>query len=265
MPITLFSPMGRDMLGFGLPAPFGLRDEVFALVLPLPVVFLRGLIFFDGAFRAPRNRTLDMMVLVEDAIGAGWLYSLYVTLTGGGEVFFEARGADHVRLVGALVRDAARGGANDAIRALLDLGAADGDVIRDGVEVDVPTSEGAGRRPGAGPSRREGARRRRRPGGPFRGGRVDGDRGVLPVDKTAGSAVVGASITTGTLRVEATKVGADSALAQIVALVQQAQNPKALGRVADWAAFWLVLVAIIEEGSRARGLRPSWSARRSRR
>ena len=90
VPITLFSPMGRDMLGFGLPAPFGLRDEVFALVLSLPVVFYAGWIFFDGAFRALRNRTLDMMVLVAIAIGAGWLYSLYVTLTGGGEVFFEA-------------------------------------------------------------------------------------------------------------------------------------------------------------------------------
>ena len=91
VPITLFSPMGRDILGFGLPAPFGLRDEVFALVLSLPVVFYAGWIFFDGAFRALRNRTLDMMVLVAIAIGAGWLYSLYVTLTGGGEVFFEHR------------------------------------------------------------------------------------------------------------------------------------------------------------------------------
>ena len=47
-------------------------------------------IFFDGAVRALRARTLDMMVLVAVAVGAGWLYSLYVTLTGGGDVFYEA-------------------------------------------------------------------------------------------------------------------------------------------------------------------------------
>jgi len=69
----------------------------------------------------------------------------------------------------------------------------------------------------------------------------------LPVAKSAGSTVIGASInTTGTLRVRATKVGSDTALAQIVALVQQAQNSKAPGqRLADRAAFWLVLVALI--------------------
>ena len=69
----------------------------------------------------------------------------------------------------------------------------------------------------------------------------------LPVAKAPGSAVIGASVnTTGTLRVRATKVGADTALAQIVALVQEAQNSKAPGqRLADRAAFWLVLVALI--------------------
>jgi Cu2+-exporting ATPase len=69
----------------------------------------------------------------------------------------------------------------------------------------------------------------------------------LPVMKSAGSEVIGASVnTTGTLRVRATKVGSETALAQIVALVQQAQNSKAPGqRLADRAAFWLVLVALI--------------------
>ncbi|HEY9264982.1 MAG TPA: cation transporter, partial [Mycobacterium sp.] len=90
IPITLWSPMGRDMFGFHLPAPFGLRDDVFALLLSLPVVFYSAWIFFDGAWRALRARTLDMMVLVAVAVGAGWLYSVGVTLTGGGEVFYEA-------------------------------------------------------------------------------------------------------------------------------------------------------------------------------
>ena len=78
----------------------------------------------------------------------------------------------------------------------------------------------------------------------------------LPVAKAPGSAVIGASVnTTGTLRVRATKVGADTALAQIVALVQEAQNSKAPGqRLADRAAFWLVLVALIGGGADVRRL-----------
>jgi len=60
------------------------------LLLSLPVIFYSCGIFFDGAVRALRARTLDMMVLVAVAIGSGWLYSLIVTLTGGGDVFYEA-------------------------------------------------------------------------------------------------------------------------------------------------------------------------------
>ena len=66
------------MIGFSVPAPFGLRDDVFS-ILSLPVIFYSAWIFFDGAWRALRARTLDMMVLVAVAIGAGWLYSVYVT------------------------------------------------------------------------------------------------------------------------------------------------------------------------------------------
>ena len=54
-------------------APFGLRDDVFSLLLSLPVVFWSAWIFFDGAWRALRARTLDMMVLVAVAVGAGWV------------------------------------------------------------------------------------------------------------------------------------------------------------------------------------------------
>jgi Cu2+-exporting ATPase len=72
----------------------------------------------------------------------------------------------------------------------------------------------------------------------------------IPVHKAPGQSVVGATINTnGTLRVRATKVGADTALAQIVKLVQQAQNSKAPGqKLADRAAFWLVFVALIGGG-----------------
>jgi P-type Cu2+ transporter len=248
IPILLWSPIGREVIGFTVPAPFGLRDDVFSLILSLPVIFYSAWIFFDGAWRALRARTLDMMVLVAVAIGAGWLYSVYVTLTGGGEVFYEAATvlAAFV-LLGHWFEMRARGGANDAIRALLELAPPMAVVIRDGEPVEVPTAEV-----------KVGDLLQIRPGAkvPVDGAVVEGESEIdesmvtgesLPVAKTIDSQVIGASVnTTGTLRVRATKVGSDTALAQIVALVQQAQNSKAPGqRLADRAAFWLVLVALV--------------------
>src|SRR5829696_5669927 len=248
IPILLWSPIGREVIGFTVPAPFGLRDDVFSLILSLPVIFYSAWIFFDGAWRALRARTLDMMVLVAVAIGAGWLYSVYVTLTGGGEVFYEAATvlAAFV-LLGHWFEMRARGGANDAIRTLLELAPPMAVVIRDGEPVEVPTADV-----------KVGDLLLIRPGAkvPVDGRVAEGESEVdesmvtgesLPVAKAVESQVIGASVnTTGTLRVRTTKVGADTALAQIVALVQQAQNSKAPGqRLADRAAFWLVLVALV--------------------
>ena len=248
VPITLWSPIGREVIGFTVPAPFGLRDDVFSLILSLPVIFYAAWIFFDGAYRALRARTLDMMVLVAVGVGAGWLYSLVITLTGGGDVFYEAATvlASFV-LLGHWFEMRARGGANDAIRTLLELAPAQALVIRNGEPVEVPTSEII---PGDLMMVRPGSKV------PTDGVVEDGDSDIdesmvtgesLPVAKTVGSEVIGATVnTTGALRVRATKVGADTALAQIVALVQEAQNSKAPGqRLADRAAFWLVLVALI--------------------
>ncbi|MCW1957832.1 MAG: heavy metal translocating P-type ATPase [Mycobacterium sp.] len=248
IPIMLFSPMGRDMLGFHIPAPFGLRDDVFTFLLSLPVVFYSAWIFFDGAWRALRARTLDMMVLVAVAVGAGWLYSVGVTLTGGGEVFYEAAAMlTTFVLLGHWFEMRARGGANDAIRTLLELAPPMAVVIRDGEPVEVPTADVIA-----------GDLLLIRPGAkiPVDGTVVEGTSEVdesmvtgesLPVSKSSGDTVIGASInTTGRLRVRATKVGSETVLAQIVAMVQEAQNSKAPGqRLADRAAFWLVLVALI--------------------
>ncbi|WP_239309613.1 copper-translocating P-type ATPase [Frankia sp. Cj3] len=248
IPILLWSAIGRDVLGFDVAAPFGLRDDVFQLILSLPVIFWASWIFFDGAIRALRARTLDMMVLVAVAIGTGWTYSLVVTLTGGGDVFYEAATvlAAFV-LLGHWFEMRARGGATDAIRALLQLVPEKALVVRDGEPVEVPTAEVA-----------VGDLLLVRPGGKIavdgmvEAGESDLDESMvtgesLPVHKTVGTQVIGATInTTGTLRVRATKVGADTALAQIVALVQEARNSKAPGqRLADRAAFWLVLVALL--------------------
>ena len=248
IPIVLWSSIGRTVLHFTVPAPFGLRDDLFQLLLSLPVIFYAARIFFDGAVRALRARTLDMMVLVAVAIASGWLYSLAVTLAGGGDVFYEAVSvlAAFV-LLGHWFEMRARGGANDAIRQLLSLAPPMALVIRSGEPIEIPTAEV-----------KVGDLLLIRPGAriPVDARVEEGESEVdesmvtgesLPVSKKPGADLIGASINNnGTLRARAVRVGADTALAQIVKLVQEAQNSKAPAQaLADRAAFWLVLVALI--------------------
>ncbi len=248
IPIVLWSPIGRDVLGFSLAAPFAMRDDVWSLLLSLPVVLYSCSIFFRGAYQALSARTLDMMVLVAVAVGVGWTYSVVVTISGGGDVFYEAASvlAAFV-LLGHWFEMRARGGANEAIRALLDLAPPLATVVRSGETIEVPTAEVV-----------VGDLLLVRPGSKVAVDGIveDGDSDVdesmvtgesLPVHKGPGAVVIGATINkNGTLRVRATKVGEDTALAQIVKLVHEAQNSKAPGqRLADRAAFWLVFVALI--------------------
>jgi Cu2+-exporting ATPase len=248
IPIVAWSMVGTKLFGTELATPFGIDREVWQLLLSLPVVLWASSIFFIGALAALRARTLDMMVLVAVAIGVGWLYSVAATFFIEGEVFYEAAGmlATFV-LLGHWFEMRARGGANDAIRALLDLAPPMAVVLRDGEPVDVPTAEVSVAdlvliRPGSKI--------------PVDATVEDGESQVdestvtgesLPVHKRVGDHLIGATINkNGTLRARATAVGSDTALAQIVKLVQEAQNSKAPGqRLADRAAFWLVLVALI--------------------
>jgi Cu2+-exporting ATPase len=248
VPILLWSAIGRQVLHFGVPAPLGLRDDVFQLILSLPVIGYSARIFFDGAISALRARTLDMNVLVAVAIAAGWAYSVVVTLRGGGDVFYEASTVlSAFVLLGHWFEMRARGGANDAVRALLSLAPPKAIVIRDGQQVEVPTSEV-----------QVGDLLLIKPGSKLpvdavvEDGTSEVDESVvtgesLPVSKTPGAELIGGSINkNGTLRARATKVGSDTALAQIVKLVQEAQSSKAPGQqLADRAAFWLVLVALV--------------------
>jgi len=247
IPIFLYSPIATDVFSLRLAAPFGIRTDVLSLVLSLPVVFYSSAVFFRGAVAAVRNRTLDMMVLVATSIGVGWAYSLLVVFGLPGEHFFEA-----ISLLAAFVlfghwmEMRARAGASDAVRALLDLAPPMAVVIRGGEPVEVPTAEV-----------HAGDLLLVRPGSkvPVDATVEEGDSSVdesmitgesLPVAKRPGDALIGATINKeGALRARATRVGSDTALAQIVALVQAAQNSKAPAqRLADRAAFWLVLVAL---------------------
>ncbi len=248
IPIALWSPLGKSLFGSTPPTPFGMRDDLWQFFLSLPVIFYSSWIFFRGAYFALKARTLDMMVLVAVAIGTGWIYSVAATFWISGDVFYEAAAflATFV-LLGHWFEMRARGGANDAMRALLDLAPPKALVLRDGEPVEAPTSEVV-----------VGDLLLVRPGAkiPVDAEVVEGESDVdesmvtgesMPVSKQPGAKLVGATINkNGTLRARATAVGSDTALAQIVKLVQEAQNSKAPAqRLADRAAFWLVLVALI--------------------
>ena len=248
VPIAVWSPLGDSIFGSTPPTPFGMRESLWQFLLALPVVFYSSTVFFKGAYKALKAKTLDMMVLVAIAIGTGWIYSVAATFWIRGDVFYEASAflATFV-LLGHWFEMRARGGANDAIRALLDLAPPKAVVIRDGRELELPTAEVV-----------VGDLVLIRPGAkvPVDAEVVEGSSSVdesmvtgesLLVSKQPGDKLVGATINKqGTLRARATAVGSDTALAQIVKLVQAAQNSKAPAqRLADRAAFWLVLVALV--------------------
>ena len=244
--ILAWSSVGSSVFGHELGTPFGLDRKVWQLLLSLPVLYAARM-FFTGALEALRQRTLDMNVLVAVAIGVSWVYSVAVTAGLSGDVFYDAGAmlATFV-LLGHWFEMRARGGASNAIRTLLDLAPPMAVVLRDGEPVEVPTAAVA-----------VGDVLLIRPGAkvPVDAEVIEGQSEVdestvtgesLPVHKGPGDALVGATINkNGTLRAAATAIGSDTALAQIVNLVQEAQNSKAPAqRLADRAAAWLVLVAL---------------------
>ena len=232
IPIVLWSPIGRDVRHFNASAPFGMRDDVWSLLLSLPVIFYSDTIFFRGAIAALRARTLDMMVLVSVGVGARWLYSLGVTLSGGGDVFYEAATVlSAFVLLGHWFEMRARGGADDSIRSLLDLAPPMAVVLRDGETTELPTADVVVGdlllvRPGA----------KVPVDGTVEDGSSDIDESMvtgesMPVHKQIDSNVVRATINrNGTLRVRANKVGHDTALAQIVNSSRKLRTPRPPGR-----------------------------------
>jgi cation-transporting ATPase V/Cu+-exporting ATPase len=200
------------------------------------VQFWVGWPFLREAARRARRGTANMDTLIAVGTLAAYGYSVAQLLTGGMELYFETS----ILLIafltlGRFLEARARGRAGQAIRALLELGAKQARMLRDGVEVMVPVEQVT-----------VGALLRVRPGEkvPVDGEVVEGASAVdesmltgesVPVDKAPGDRVAGATVnTSGVLTVRATAVGADTALAQIVQLVEQAQAGKGqLQRLAD--------------------------------
>ena len=246
VPIFFYSPMGL----FTPPAPpFDLDLNVWLLIFATLAVVYPSWPFFVSAWRALRTGTLSMAVLIVLSVGTGYLFSVVTTFffKEAGQ-FFEAVAVLLVFiLLGHWLEMRARAGASSAIKALMDLTPAKASVIRNGAEVEVPTAEVlAGEivviRPG----------NKIPVDGTVETGESLVDESMLtgesmPVQKGPGATVIGATINkSGSFRYKATKVGADTALAQIVKLVQEAQNSKAPAQLlADRAAQWLVISAIV--------------------
>jgi P-type Cu2+ transporter len=245
IPVFLLSPVTTDFFGLEIIGSQAVRNWLM-LVLSAPVVFYAGWIFIGGAYTSLRSRALNMSVLIAVGVLAAWSFSVLITVIGG-ETFYEAA----VLLVtfvlfGHWMEMKARRGTTDSLRALFDIVPPRATVLREGQEVDVPTSEIAVAdtillRPGD----------KVPVDGVVTKGRSAIDESLVtgesvPVEKAEGDEVIGGSINqTGALEFRATKIGADTALGQIIDLVQEAQNSKAPGqRLADRAASYLVVLAV---------------------
>ncbi len=247
IPVFLWSEMGH-MIGFTADPPFGVDRNILLFVFSTLAVIYPGWPFFRAAILALRNGVLNMAVLVLMSVGTGYTFSVVSTFFLDGVQFFEAAAMLMVFiLLGHWLEMRARAGASDAISKLMDLAPPRAIVLRNGTEMEVATADVA-----------PGDTVIVRPGGkiPVDGTILEGSSSVdesmltgesLPVSKKQGDAVTGATINKSSLiRYRATKVGADTALAQIVKLVQEAQNSKAPSQMlADRASQWLVLAALV--------------------
>lgn len=245
VPIFLLAPMGFEAIR--IDPPFDLDRELTLFFLATGAIIYPGLPFFTAAIRALHHGVFNMAVLVLLSVGAGYFFSIGATFVWGGAQFYEASAVLLVFiLLGHWLEMRARAGASDAIRRLMDLAPPMAVVMRDRSEREIPTAEVV-----------VGDEILVRPGGkvPVDGviieGRSDIDESMLtgesmPVTKSVKDEVIGGTINkAGMIRYRATKIGADTALAQIVKLVQEAQNSKAPAQLlADRASQWLVLAAI---------------------
>ncbi len=245
IPTVLYAPLGMNLFGVRLPT-FGLDMNLIMLILTTPIVFYCGWMFIAGAYQSLRRGMLNMSVLIATGVLAAYVFSVLITFIGG-ESFFEAAAMlITFVLFGHWMEMRSRRGTNEALRALFDLVPPQATVLRDGQELTIPSSEVqvdeiVVLKPGDKV--------------PVDGEVTEGETSIdealvtgesVPVTKRPGDAVIAGSINrSGSVRFRATKVGADTTLAQIVDLVQRAQNSKAPGqRLADRAAQYLVILAV---------------------
>src|SRR5437867_5912638 len=247
VPIVLYSPLGTSLFGRELAPPFGLPPKLLGFVLTSIVVWWGGWPFVSSAWRSLRRGDLTMMTLIATGILVSYLYSVAVTFGLPGEMFYDAAAMlTAFSLLGHWLEMRSRFATGRAVEALLNLAPPTARRVRDGREEDVPLDAVA-----------LGDILAARPGDtvPVDGVVTEGSSYVdesmltgepIPVAKRPGDEVVGGTRNQqGAFRCRATKVGADTALARIVAMVREAQSSKAPAqRLADLAGKYLVIVAL---------------------
>ena len=247
IPVVLYSPLGVNLFKLHLPTPFGISSNWVLLVLATPVVWWGGWIFHAGTWRALRNRTLNMNVLVSLGVLVAYFFSVFVT-------FFAPQVETSYDAAAMLVTFCSATGWRCAVAGGPPMRSMPSftwhlhkPMSRPGGEVEtVPIEEV-----------RVGDLLLLHPGEkvPVDGIVTEGESAIdesmvigesLPVSKQPGDEVIGSTVNgSGSLRITATKVSSETTLAQIVQLVQSAQNSKAPAqRLADRAAEWLVMAAV---------------------
>ncbi len=247
VPLFLFS-MGLDFRIL----PMMWMEQVWPILLMFalatPVQFYVGGQYYVGAYKALRNRSANMDVLIAMGSSVAYVYSIVVMLgLLSGHVYFETAAViiTLIRL-GKFLEARAKGRTSEAIKKLMGLRAKTARIVREGTEMEVPVDDV-----------RVGDLVLVRPGEkiPVDGVVVDGHSAVdesmltgesLPVEKGPGDPVIGATLNKlGLLKFEATKVGKETALAQIVRLVEEAQGSKApIQKLADQVSAWFVPAVI---------------------
>jgi len=235
--------------------PHFLMNPWVQLAFATPVQFIIGAQFYKGAFNSLRNKSANMDVLVALGTSAAYFYSLYLSIewmnngkVRSPELYFEASAVIITLIVlGKLFEVRAKGKTSQAIQKLLGLQAKTARVIRNGFEIELPIEEVL-----------TGDTILVKPGEriPVDGEIIEGRSAIdesmitgesIPVDKVTGDKVIGATINkNGSLQIKATKVGKDTALAQIVKVVEEAQGSKAeIQRLADRISGIFVPVVVV--------------------
>jgi len=247
VPIVLYSSLGTSLVGRELAPPFGLSHGLLGFVLTSVVVWWGGWPFVSSAWRSLLRGALTMMTLIATGILVSYGYSVAVTFGLRGELFYDAAAMlTAFSLLGHWLEMRSRFATGRAVEALLELAPPTARRVRDGAEQEVPLEAVV-----------VGDMLAVRPGDtvPVDGVVTDGSSYVdesmltgepIPVGKQPDAAVTGGTRNQqGAFRFRATKVGADTALAKIVALVREAQSSKAPAqRLADVAGKYLVIVAL---------------------
>ncbi|MFA5991749.1 MAG: copper-translocating P-type ATPase [Candidatus Doudnabacteria bacterium] len=245
IPIFLLSPVGSFVFKYSLPENFPVNWIL--LLLTTPIVFWTGSIFITGTYYSLKAKKLNMAVLIATGVLAAYLFSVLLTFIGSKETFYEAAALlVTFVLFGHWMEMKSRKGTSDSLRALFDLVPPKATVIRGGKDLTIPSAEIVKNdivvvKPGDKI--------------PVDGEVTEGESTIdeslvtgesIPTSKIIGDKVVGGSVNiTGVIKFKATKVGSETVLAQIIKMVETAQNSKAPGqRIADRWAGRLVIVAI---------------------